>query len=140
MSTEAPTPAPVPAASEPADPLADLPGVDLSVGLRSVAGKRELYLQLLRMFASGHGHDAEHLPSAPAEGRLDDARHQAHGLKGVAAPLGALALSDAARAVEDTLKAHLKDAQTPLPDMAPLLATLEAQLFPLLAAPALRPA
>ena len=84
--------------------LAAIPGLDLTVGLRSVMGKTDRLARLLRSFAADHAEDPQKILEQLAHGHQDEARRTAHSLKGIAATLGFPALRDAARAVEEDLK------------------------------------
>ena len=88
------------------DPETDLfkiAGIDTSLGLKQVGGKRERYESLLRKFASRQAGSVAAIRAALAGGDAEAAR-EAHSLKGVAATLGALALSEAASNAETALK------------------------------------
>jgi two-component system, sensor histidine kinase and response regulator len=102
-----------------------LPGLDTSLGLRRAAGKAALYLRLLRQFGEDHRRFNEEMTQLCSVGRIADAERMAHTLKGVAASLGAQQVSDAAGALEQTLR---KEA----PAATELAATV-AQLEPLAA-------
>ncbi|MBK1718278.1 response regulator [Thiocystis violacea] len=99
-------PAPV---SETAEPARDTPnlealdgvaGLDVAQGLRPLRGNRSLYLNLLRLFLDNHKDDAAQLSEHLAASDLVSVRQRAHGLKGVAATLGAPALRDLAADLE----------------------------------------
>ncbi|MCA1945014.1 MAG: response regulator [Desulfovibrio sp.] len=87
-------------------PLAGLPGINVKSGLAKVSGNRSLYRKLLGKFQSkylGAHQEAQALLQA---GKEQDAIRLAHTIKGVAANLGAEALSRAAGEVERVLKAE----------------------------------
>jgi PAS domain S-box-containing protein len=69
--------------------LAALPGIDAQRARSIMHGHGARYLQLLRMFAQSHAGDIAMAMHALAAGDLRAARFGAHGLKGVAATLGA---------------------------------------------------
>ena len=90
------------AAPDPAQdpPGESLPGVDMAAGLQRLSGNRALYLELLRDFAREFSGVPALIRRALREGRIADARRDAHTLKGVAANLSLLATCDAAAEVE----------------------------------------
>jgi HPt (histidine-containing phosphotransfer) domain-containing protein len=94
--------------SRPLGPDTDLlkiAGIDMSLGLKQVGGKRERYESLLRKFASRQAGTVTAIRAALAAGDAASAEREAHSLKGAAATLGALALSEAASNTETALKA-----------------------------------
>ena len=94
--------------SHPLDPDADtlkIAGIDTSLGLKQVGGKRERYESLLRKFAIRQAEAVTAIRTALAVGDAATAAREAHFLKGVAATLGALSLSEAASNAETALKA-----------------------------------
>jgi PAS domain S-box-containing protein len=86
------------------DEIAAIPGVDTEAGLRSTRGRVGSYVRLLGVFVAGHGHDAEKLATALAEGRRDDAEHIVHALKGTAGTLGLSEIHFAARDLDAVLR------------------------------------
>ncbi|MDP1524713.1 MAG: PAS domain S-box protein [Rhodocyclaceae bacterium] len=125
-------PAPTfPAAAADDTPLPNCPALDIEIGLRSLGGKRERYRQLLDKFMDQHAYDVDRIRAALSAAQLDEARRLAHGLKGVAATLGAVPLSETALAVELPLKAAIQ-AGTLTQDVEPLLAALDRALQVLL--------
>jgi two-component system sensor histidine kinase/response regulator len=120
------TPAAAPEAAPAAAPEIALPltaELDLKAGLRSLSGRRARYRELLDKFHHQHAGDVDLIRTALADGNVEEARRLAHGLKGVAATLGAMPLSAAAFAVELPLKAVVVD-HAAMPDLEPLLAAL----------------
>ena len=111
---------------------ADLPGVNLTAGLRCVAGNGKLYRQLLETFYRNYQTAAETISNVLKEGKFDEAKRLAHTLKGVAGNLGALQVQNAARELEQAIL-------QPEQDYEAQLASLTATLTPLLAALAVLP-
>jgi HPt (histidine-containing phosphotransfer) domain-containing protein len=103
--------APAPALSDPTleteilhslgKPVLDV--LDVRQALRSVSGKVPLLRRLLNDFARDQGVQSLVLHQAVRDGRLEDARHIAHTLKGTAATIGATEVARAAGALETVL-------------------------------------
>ena len=105
-------PAPVrvavlPPASERSPPA--IAGLDTTEGLRSTRGQLPRYLRLLDRFARSYQGSATGLRAQLAEGRLDEIRLLAEGLRSSAGPLGASQLAACAAQLEQSL-------QHPAPD------------------------
>jgi len=84
----------------PADALAELPGIDASVGRASTLGSDKLYRRLLLKFRDAQ---ADFVPSFRAALTADDvvtSMRLAHDLRALAGTLGARALEQSARALE----------------------------------------
>jgi len=115
-----------------------LPGLLVKETIKRIGNNTRVYEQVLRMFASDHADAGKDIRIALEEGDLNKARMLAHTLKGVAANIGALDLSDAAGKLQAAL--HSDDAaasklQTAMhsddaaaPSLDPLLAEIDAQL------------
>ncbi len=84
---------------------AELPGIEVDAGLRRVAGNAQLYVRLLKKFYSSQGAIGPAIREAMAKGALEQARILAHTLKGVSGTIGAMGLFEAARVVDQALKA-----------------------------------
>jgi two-component system, sensor histidine kinase and response regulator len=78
----------------------EIAGIDTTLGLRRIGGKRERYESLLRKFAERQAGAAEAIRSALAMGDKSTAEREAHSLKGAAGTLGATALAEQAAKVE----------------------------------------
>jgi len=89
--------------AEYSDLEAALPGVDIKAGIRRVAGKRSLYLELLRKFVEQFSVTEIELHKELAAGRQKNAIHRAHTLRGVAGGLGAKQLQNLAGQLEGQL-------------------------------------
>ena len=82
----------------------EVAGLDVTVGMRRVLGKAPLYLSMLRKFVQGqHGSD-QALRAALEAGDIGLAERLAHTAKAVAGNIGALALQQAAAAVEAAVR------------------------------------
>nr|WP_246312352.1 CHASE domain-containing protein [Aquabacterium terrae] len=90
---------------EPPDVLADAMsrGIDLAGALRRLGGRRDIWVRSTRPFADDLARRMAQLQTLLGEERWDDARRFAHSLKGLAATLGALRLSQAAAEAERAL-------------------------------------
>jgi PAS domain S-box-containing protein len=73
-----------------------MPGLDADRGLSAVLGDTRIYSRLLHMFANAHGEDMKRVQEQLAVGDTQEATRLTHGLKGVAATLGARRVSDLA--------------------------------------------
>lgn len=82
----------------------DLPGLDVRQGLTAVRGKPGRFLELLTRFVALHAEDMALVAASLAEGDQLSAQRQAHSLKGAAATLGAKALAERARRLEQMLR------------------------------------
>ena len=91
------------AAPAPGQTLPALPGIDTADGLGRMMGRQDLYLRMLRKFAASNRTVAEQTRAALARGDAGSARRLAHTLKGLAGNIGAGALQEAARQLEDGL-------------------------------------
>jgi CheY-like chemotaxis protein len=84
----------------------DLPGLDVVSGLRRLNGNRRLYRRLLDDFVSQYGSAADELRVLIGDGGDPEAaRDLCHSLKGVAGNISALAVQEAAGALEAALAA-----------------------------------
>jgi two-component system sensor histidine kinase/response regulator len=100
-------PAAVGAPSSPPSPTpadAQVETIDLDCALRNLEGMKDLYLDLARQFQIELESAVSDLHHTLCEPALADAMRQLHTLKGTAATLGAMPLSDLARALEHTCK------------------------------------
>ncbi|WP_095162969.1 response regulator [Pseudomonas sp. Irchel 3F5] len=106
---------------------ASLPGIDLHAGLGTCMGKVELYLRLLRKFASSQQAFAAEFLAAQGQDDPSLTVRLAHTLRGAAASIGAMAVAEAAGALE---QACLNGAQQHA--LVEQLAQLEHCLAPVL--------
>jgi HPt (histidine-containing phosphotransfer) domain-containing protein len=86
---------------------AALPGIDCRSGLRRCHGDARLYRDLLVRFRDHYGNAATLLDELIATGRLDEARHLAHAVRGAAANLSMPELAAAAAALEQAITLRL---------------------------------
>ncbi|GAB3362496.1 MULTISPECIES: response regulator [Giesbergeria] len=100
-------------------------GLDMALGLRHALGRRALYADLLHRFVSHQANTATILATSLAQGDHDTARRLAHSLRGLAATLGATALSQTAAELEQTLDVDVAPSQACVTE---LLASLQTQL------------
>ncbi|WP_374423869.1 response regulator [Chromobacterium sp.] len=127
--------------------LPDIPGLDQQAGLKRVAGKRELYLHLLRQFIAEEADAAARLSAALEIGDYTQAERTIHTLKGVSGSVGCVRLQEASTELERALRARdgIPQALAPLAAelervMTALRAALEAEdRFAAIAAPAAQP-
>ncbi len=90
--------------------------LDIEDGLDRIMGDRVLYLKLLRRFRHDHQATQQQIRHAVVGDQYASAQLRAHTLKGAAGMIGALALQDAAAALENTLRAraHVSALDQPL--------------------------
>ena len=84
--------------------LPQLPGVDLELGLRLLAGNRKLYLDLMQRFVTDQGETPAKIQQALTDGDRELAERLAHTIKGVSGSLGATGLQELAGELESTIK------------------------------------
>ncbi len=106
--TEAIAAAPKPTASE---ALAQIDGLNVTVGLSAVQGKMASYLRLLKIFVDHHSQNHVRIRAALDAGNPDEAQDIAHSTKGAAGNLGAMEIQEIAAAIELPLKQKLPDAE-----------------------------
>jgi PAS domain S-box-containing protein len=85
------------------DALSAIPGLDAARG-RAIFSDMVKYRHLLRLFAHSHSDDVKHMEALLCSGNREEARGLAHGLKGVAANLGANRVSALATRLEAALQ------------------------------------
>ncbi len=111
--------------------LPDIPELDIETGLRFLGGNPVHYRNMLDKFVSRHAQDAELIRAALDAGWANEARRLAHGLKSVAATLGASSLSEAAYALEQQIKTAL-DSSAQQADVSSQLTALDTALTKLI--------
>jgi len=116
-------PSPVPSRDALPPGLENLPGLDAGKGLRSVRGNVPFFLGLLSQFADQHGQDGRRIAAALEEGMAEDARHRAHGLRGVSLTLGLEAIHSLAAKIEKLLRK-----ECPAEEILPLAKSLEKEI------------
>lgn len=107
--------------------LGDIPGLDVTLGLRRVLGKMPQYLRMLEKYVQGQWDAPEQLRQALAADDYGTAERIAHTAKGVSGNIGALALQTQAAVLETACKA-----QTEKTEILGLLATFERDLHALI--------
>jgi CheY-like chemotaxis protein/HPt (histidine-containing phosphotransfer) domain-containing protein len=96
--------------------------VDVALLEDIAGGDRALFASLLRDFAESTERDLASLATALDHGERDTVSRDAHRIKGAARLIGALALGEAAEAIERAAR----NMEAPLPDAAPLRAAFDA--------------
>jgi response regulator RpfG family c-di-GMP phosphodiesterase/signal transduction histidine kinase len=117
----------LPGADAPRAAPADLPGLDPAAGLGRMAGRQDLYLDVLAQFASDQGDAPARIRAALAAGDPGTAERLAHTLKGLAGTLGA----GPVEAWSADLEAAIRRRETP-EALATLVDGLEARVAELL--------
>lgn len=123
LSPLAPNHATEPAAAPPA---LLIPGIDTVGGLRRAGGQQALYQRLLGRFVDEYREVPQALDKLLSDGQWTQLERRAHTLKGLAATLGASALSQAAEKLQD-----MAATQQPQP-VNQALASLKQALAPIL--------
>ncbi len=108
------------------DALANLFGLDLETGMKSVNGKLERYVRLLRRFVEIHSDDARLLRQQLMSGERSAALCLAHALKGASGVLGIVAVQQRAGALETALRRPEEGTSLALVD---LLETEQAKML-----------
>ena len=93
---------------------ADLPGINLELGLRRTGGSSKLLRKLMLQFYKDHGQDVQSIRQALDAGELEEAHRIAHTVKGVAGTIGAEKLHQTAADVDALLKSGSGAEITPL--------------------------
>ena len=119
-----------PRASQTADNLPAIEGLDTKDGLSRVADNRKLYVKLLRQFAEQQGPALDQIAAALAGGDHGLAERLAHTLKGVAGNIGAKGVQAAAGPLEKLIrdKAVRLEVDAAMKQVAAVLDSLVAQL------------
>ncbi|MEO5341661.1 MAG: ATP-binding protein [Magnetococcus sp. MYC-9] len=82
----------------------EIPGIDLQAALGRVMGNRTLLVKLLHDFHRDYASVAEDVRQALARGEVERGRRRVHQVKGIAGNMGALALHEAAHALEQAIQ------------------------------------
>ena len=99
--------------------LGHIPDLDPTLCLTNLRGDVNIYIQLLRQFVLAHKDDAARITELVTTGNFQAGRDLAHGLKGVAATMGATQVRDLAAQLEIALRT-----QQPASETEPLLKAL----------------
>ena len=86
------------------DDLPDIPGLDISQGLKRVLGKKDFYFKILRMFITNQGEVSAQIRQSLDAGDYGTAERLAHTAKGVSGNIGATQLQEMAARVEKAIK------------------------------------
>ena len=82
----------------------DIEGLDVTLGLKRVLGKRPMYLSMLRKFVAGQKGAIEEINAALDAGDLGTAERLAHTTKGVSGNIGATRAQELAGVLEHAIK------------------------------------
>ncbi|MBL8445637.1 MAG: response regulator [Zoogloeaceae bacterium] len=125
----------VPGQTEPELPLPRLHDIDTQRGLSNHMGRIGFYRKTLLGFEQAFGAGSDEIAVALIDNDIDTARRRAHSIKSAAATIGADALSQCARTLEDALANGL-DPQPALSAFVPALTAVVAELAQLRESPA----
>jgi two-component system sensor histidine kinase/response regulator len=93
-----------PAASAPGELPEGIPGLDTTLGLSRMMGKKSLYLAMLRRYLAGQRPVATQMRQALAAADWATAERLAHTTKGVSGTIGATAVQDRAASLEAAIR------------------------------------
>jgi signal transduction histidine kinase/DNA-binding response OmpR family regulator/HPt (histidine-containing phosphotransfer) domain-containing protein/CHASE3 domain sensor protein len=116
--------APAAARAEPAPATGEIPdieGIDVTNGLKRVAGNKRLYRSLLEQFAAKQADAAAQIETALGKGDRESAERFAHTLKGVAGNIGIVGVQASAAKVEKAIR----DKENSLPELLAELKSLQ---------------
>ncbi|MDD3813645.1 MAG: PAS domain S-box protein [Desulfocapsaceae bacterium] len=99
--------------------LGQIPNLDPTLCLSNLHGNIATYVKILRQFALSHSNDAARITELLSTGNFPGSRDIAHGLKGVAATLGANRVRDLAAQLETAFRE-----EQPASETEPLLQAL----------------
>lgn len=99
------------AAAKTVDGIPDIPGLDYALGMKRVLGKKDFYLNMLKMFLANQGDAPEQIRQSLEKGDIQTAERMAHTAKGVSGNIGATALQELAAQVEKGIKEGLPKQQ-----------------------------
>jgi len=109
--------------------LHQIPGLDPTLCLSNLSGNVRQYVQFLRQFVLAHKDDAAQLAELLRHQRFEEGRNVAHGLKGVAATMGATRIQPLAARLETAFRE-----QQPEGGISEMIATLTQEQTTLAAA------
>jgi len=112
-----------------AEQFEGIAGLDTSLGLSRMMGKKSLYTAMLRRYLAGQQQIAAEIKQALASGDMETAERIAHTTKAVSGNVGATAIQERAATLEAAI-----GARRPRHELDRCLADLEAPLDALLAA------
>jgi two-component system, sensor histidine kinase and response regulator len=110
-----------PASAPDHDDIPDIDGIDISNGLKRVAGNKRLYRDLLIQFATKQSDSNERIKSALHTGDTKLAERIAHTVKGVAGNIGIIKVHSCAEKLERSIREHQSDVTALLYEFAEAL-------------------
>ncbi len=96
---------------KPSGDLPSIPGLDTALGLKRVLGKKDFYLNILRMFVANQGKAPEEIRRSLEAGDMETAQRLAHTAKGVSGNIGATELQELSARVEKCIKEGMPRAE-----------------------------
>jgi signal transduction histidine kinase/FixJ family two-component response regulator len=107
----------------------ELPGVNVTIGLKRVGGNRELLLKLITEFCLDYGESIDTIQNAFHNQELSEAQRIAHTLKGLAGTFGALKLQAiAAKTEQAIIEDKISEAEILLDELEEALVQVIASL------------
>ena len=137
-SAPAALPRATPAKAAPGEPPQGIEGLDTVLGLSRMAGKKPLYLAMLRRYAAGQAAAGRQIRESLDAGDTATAERVAHTLKGVSGNVGATQVQELAGALEMAIRESQpqEEVRMKLVELEVPLGTLMAALQEQLAEPA----
>ncbi len=89
------------------DFVVGIPGLDTSLGLRRVLGKKKSYINLLKKYVLGQKDAIMQIEKVISEGDFLTAERIAHTLKGVSGTIGAVVIQEKAASLEEAIKKRI---------------------------------
>ena len=110
--------------------LPDIPGLDTSLGLKRVLGKKKFYINLLGTFISNQKESPALIRESLANGDRNSAERVAHSAKGVCGNIGAVGLQEMAAELESMIRNGVaeEDIEEKLESFSAVLATFIERL------------
>ena len=109
--------------------LAPIAGVDMVAGIDRLGGNTALYAQLLQKLCVNYADTSDTVKKLIESGEMEEARHIAHAVKGVASNLSATAMAESAARLEQVLLENQADSSEELQNFCEMLDVLTKAIF-----------
>lgn len=108
---------------------APIAGVEVAAGIDRLGGNVALYAQLLQKLSVNYADTTETVKKLIESGEIEEARHIAHAVKGVASNLSATAMAESAARLEQVLLEKKADSSEELHNFCEMLDALTNAIF-----------